>query len=288
MSCSTWPPTHVLQTAGRLGTTSRPLQPGSTPSTAVCSPHTAPKFQANAVVFATMAAASAALSQQPRAAELAATATDPESTYELRSQGQVVEVVEMLTQGGFVDLALSVAEKHPDVEDVFLCIVQRLANNGDLAEVEAALGGLPSDHFHRIAVRTTAVAAADAQYRDTASVTVLTARPRRRRRVLLSFRKSFSGQDSSRASPGSLQTSRPSPLQGNQNSMHPPPDKPCPKWIVWPPCRPAPRQDRLCGGTSAWCCGGRWWLWSARRSPSPSRRPGAKSSSVSRHRCRRT
>lgn len=126
------------------------------------------------------------------------------------------------------------------------------------------------------------------EWRDTASVTVLTARPRRRRRVLFSFRKSFSGRDSSRASPGSLQTSRPSPLQGNQNSMHPPHDKPCPKWIVWPPCGPAPRQDRLCGGTSAWCCGGRWWLWSARRSPSPSRRPGAKSSSVSRHRCRRT
>ncbi|MEU0878060.1 hypothetical protein ABZ345_05640 [Lentzea sp. NPDC005914] len=178
---------------------------------------TTAKFQAHALVFATTAAAAAALGRQDRAAELAATATDPESTYELRTRAQVVSVVEMLAQGGFVETALSVAEKHTDVEDpedALLCIAQTLAHNGELdkaealartttearyrcaalatvafaagrgteqeranqlrTEVESILEGLPPDDCQQIAVRTTAVAAADAGQHDQAENTVFT------------------------------------------------------------------------------------------------------------------
>nr|AEF32103.1 hypothetical protein [uncultured bacterium AB1650] len=111
---------------------------------------TAVKFQANALMFATMAAAAAALGRQQRAAELAATATDPESTYELRSHGQVVEVAETLASGGFVDLALSFTKTHTaveDPEDALLGIVRTLAYNGDLDKAEAlARTGAEAQH----------------------------------------------------------------------------------------------------------------------------------------------
>lgn len=168
-----------------------------------------------AIVFATMAAAAAVLGHQERAAELAAAAIDPESTYKLWSRTDVAAVVKVLTRGGFRDAALSVAEACTTVddrEDALLCIVQTIANDGDLeeaealartaedarhrcarlaavavaagrraepdradrlrAEVVAALDGLPADEFRRYTVMATAVADADAGRRDQAEDTV--------------------------------------------------------------------------------------------------------------------
>lgn len=94
----------------------------------------------DAILFATMATIAAALGHKQRAEELAATATDPESTYELRSQGDVAAVVKMLVRGGFVDAALSIARARTSVEDredALLCIVQAMTDNDDLDNAEA-------------------------------------------------------------------------------------------------------------------------------------------------------
>lgn len=115
--------------------------------------------QVDAIAVAAMATTAAELGHQQRAAKLAATAVDPESTYELRSQGDVAEVVTMLIRGGFLDAALSVAKTRPsdeDREDALLCIVQAMASNGDLDEAEA-LARTAEEARHRCA-RLAAVA----------------------------------------------------------------------------------------------------------------------------------
>jgi hypothetical protein len=93
----------------------------------------------DALVFATMAAAAAALGHQRRAAELAAKAVDPESAYELRPYGDTAAVARMLVRGGFLDAALSVAKTPASAEereDVLLWIVRAMAENGDFDEAE--------------------------------------------------------------------------------------------------------------------------------------------------------
>ncbi|XVS61801.1 hypothetical protein ACQPYE_26345 [Actinosynnema sp. CA-299493] len=115
----------------------------------------------DASVFARMAAAAAALGHQRKAAKLVATAIDPKSTYELRSRGDVGEIVRILVRGGFVDAALTVAEARTEIEDredALLCIVQAMSNNGDLDEAEA-LARTAESAQHRCA-RLAAVAVA--------------------------------------------------------------------------------------------------------------------------------
>ncbi|WP_157529573.1 hypothetical protein [Nocardia sp. NRRL S-836] len=96
--------------------------------------------RADAIVFATMATVAAALGHQQRAAELAATAIDPEVAFELRSRRNVADVVKMLTQGGFCNLARAIANTCASVEDredALLNIVQMMAEIDDLDGVEA-------------------------------------------------------------------------------------------------------------------------------------------------------
>ncbi|GAA0259148.1 hypothetical protein GCM10010492_70170 [Saccharothrix mutabilis subsp. mutabilis] len=114
-----------------------------------------------AIVFATMAAAAAALGHPQRAAELAGLVTDPEWAYELRTRGGVMDVAEALTKAGFDDAAVSLARTRDSVEDredTLLHITQVMAESGRLDEAEA-LARTAKDAQYRYA-RLAAVAVA--------------------------------------------------------------------------------------------------------------------------------
>ncbi|NUT53572.1 MAG: hypothetical protein HOV94_40735, partial [Saccharothrix sp.] len=114
-----------------------------------------------AIVFATMAAAAAGLGHPRRATELAGMVTDPERAYVPRTRGDVIEVAEALTKGGFDDAAVSLARTLDSVEgreDTLLHITQVMAESGRLDEAEA-LARIAKDMQYRYA-RLAAVAIA--------------------------------------------------------------------------------------------------------------------------------